>query len=130
MLLDKKRLPIEGVLNFSYDHDVKVGVCFPNDPQCFLSCLNVFKKIFSNLLNAKIPYKIIPEFLMTSSWDGLDYMIFSKKCLSLQGKRMLQGFVAAGGSGLYIDEPIGLESEMQLDVFFKLKSEKDRGRGI
>ena len=121
MLLDNKRVPIEGVLNFSYNHDVKVGVCFPNDPQCFLSSLNVFKKISANLFNANIPYKIIPEFLMTSSWDGLDYMIFSKKCLSPQGKRMLQGFVAAGGAGVYIDEPIGLESEMELDVFLKLK---------
>lgn len=122
LLVDKKRVPIEGMLNFTTDEDVKLGVCFPNDPQCLLSHLNLFKKLFTKLFQNKISYKIIPEFLMTSSWDGLDYMVFSKNCLSPQGKRMLQGFVAAGGTGVYMDEPLGLETEVHLEEICLNKS--------
>jgi hypothetical protein len=56
---------------------------------------------------------------MTSSWDGLDYMIFCKHALSPQGKRMLQGFVAAGGACVFMDEPLGLETEVSLEELFK-----------
>jgi hypothetical protein len=96
-----------------------VGVCFPNDPQCLLSTLNAFKKLFLELKQHKIVFKIIPEFMMTASWDGLDYMIYMNKSLSPQGKRMLQGFVAAGGICVYVDESLGLEEEKSLIEFYK-----------
>jgi hypothetical protein len=119
LLLDQARGSVDGVLNHPYAQDVKIGVCFPNDPQCKLSFLNVFKNLLTTLQERKIDYKIIPEFLMTSSWDGLDYMIFCKHALSPQGKRMLQGFVAAGGACVFMDEPLGLETEVSLEELFK-----------
>lgn len=115
LLLDQTKIPLEGVLNCTEANNFVIGVCFPNDPQCLLSNLQQMKKLFDQLQASKIPYKIVPEFLMTSSWDGLDYMIFSKKSLGPQGKRMLQGFVAAGGTAVYLDEPLGLETEESLE---------------
>jgi len=119
LLLDQAKSSVDGVLNHLYSQDVKIGVCFPNDPHCRLSFLNLFKNLLITLQERKVEYKIIPEFLMTSSWDGLDYMIFCKHALSSQGKRMLQGFIAAGGASVFIDEPLGLETELSLKELLK-----------
>ncbi|MEI8300056.1 MAG: hypothetical protein WCG10_00390 [Chlamydiota bacterium] len=96
-----------------------VGICFPNDPYCIASTLNKLKKCFLDLSKRSIAYRIIPEFLMTESWDGLDEVIFIKDSLSAQGKRILQGFSIAGGSLVYLDQPIGLDPECSYQKFLE-----------
>jgi hypothetical protein len=96
-----------------------VGVCFPNDAYCVQSTLNALKKVFIDLETHQIPYRVIPEFLITSSWDGLDDLIVLQKSLSSQGKRILQGFSITGGRCIYIDNPIGLDPECCFEDYLK-----------
>lgn len=103
--------------------EARVGICFPNDPYCNQSTLNMLRKLFSDLERHKISYRIIPEFLMTSSWDGLDEILFIHKALSPQGKRILQGFSITGGSCIYLDAPIGLDPEFSFEDYIHSKSE-------
>ncbi len=43
------------------------------------------------------PYRVIPELRLHEMWDGLDELIVMEETLTMQGKRQLQGFLAAGG---------------------------------
>lgn len=45
----------------------------------------------------RVPFRIIPETMLTTEWDELDQLIYCEKTLSPQGRRKLQGFCAAGG---------------------------------
>jgi len=90
----------------------KVGVCFPNDPYCLQTTMHQLKKVFLALADRNIAYRIIPEYLLTSSWEGLDDILFLHKALSSQGKRILQGFSITGGRLIYLDSPVGLEGEV------------------
>lgn len=116
LALKGHQIPVEaftwkqGLISYE-TQEAKVGVCFPNDPYCTQSVLNTFRKTFVDLEKQKIPYRIIPEYLLTSSWDGLDEIIFMRKALSPQGKRILQGFSITGGMCVYLDSPIGLDPE-------------------
>jgi hypothetical protein len=96
-----------------------VAICFPGDPYCTSSILNRLKKCMLDLNEHSIDYRIIPECLITESWHGLDELIFIKEALSSQGKRILQGFSVAGGGLIYLDQPIGLESESSYLEFIR-----------
>lgn len=43
------------------------------------------------------PFRVIPELRLHEMWDGLDELIVLEETLTIQGKRQLQGFIAAGG---------------------------------
>lgn len=116
----------EGVIE-SQPQYPSVGVCFPNDPYCKQSTLHQFKKVLMDLKAQGIAYRIIPEFLMTSSWEGIDEMIVLQRALSPQGKRILQGFSITGGKMIYIDSALGFEEEISWNEFLE---GKNRGRGI
>src|SRR5262249_35923110 len=96
---------------------VTVGVCFPNDPYCTQSILHQLKKICLQLNDQGIACRMIPEFLMTSAWEGIDDMIFIHQALSPQGKRILQGFSITGGRLIYVDTSIGFELEISYTEF-------------
>lgn len=44
------------------------------------------------------PFRIIPEALLTQEWEGVEQLIVNEEWLSSQGRRKIQGFIAAGGS--------------------------------
>lgn len=44
-----------------------------------------------------VPFRVIPESMLTTEWDELDQLIYCGKTLTSQGRRKLQGFCAAGG---------------------------------
>lgn len=83
--------------DLSFDEKTKVGVCLPNhsvvDPDIYqnLEC------IFQHLSKQNILFRVIPEEFLIHEWDGLDYLILDPAGLSVQGRRKLQGFLAAGG---------------------------------
>lgn len=97
-----------------------IGLCLPNDPYCLESILHNFKNTYKQLVSKNICFKIVPEFMMTASWDGLDKIVYIKKGLSPQGKRILQGFCAAGGIPVYVDEKLGVfENEQSFEEFLR-----------
>lgn len=91
------------------DMSKKIGVCWPT-----LSVKNnlEYMALLGDLLRKAIPFRFIPESFLTQQWDGLDALIFSPKSLSVEGKRKLRGFCAAGGKVVSIGEIIGLADEM------------------
>jgi hypothetical protein len=68
---------------------VKTGVIVPVRDSIPL------RQLMEKLRREKTPFRVIPESLVTLEWDGLDQLYYSE--VSSEGKRMLQGFVAAGG---------------------------------
>lgn len=55
------------------------------------------KEVFEGVEGLNIPYRVIPESMLTSSWDGIDVIYVDEKFLTSQGKRMLMGFQLSGG---------------------------------
>jgi hypothetical protein len=94
-----------------------IGLCLPIGMQDHLDAI---EKACAQLLNDSIAFKIIPENNLTAQWDGLEMIIFDPTVLTPQGKRMLQGFCAAGGTAVSIGAPIGLSNEItfQSDLSF------------
>lgn len=91
-----------------------IGVYFPVDP-----IYEDLDATFKSLDEKQISYRILFERYATEQWDEIDYMILPKTKLSELGHRMLQGFCAAGGI------PVGVNQKVSYEEFLK-----DRGRGI
>jgi hypothetical protein len=89
-----------------------IGVCLPlfsqNEP-----CAGLEHALFF-LSEAKLPYRMIPEAFLISEWEGLDFLVYSPKGLSIQGKRKIQGFCAAGGTAVSVGELLGFAQEIGL----------------
>jgi hypothetical protein len=73
---------------------VKTAVMLP-----FLGNCNYtkFEEICCALEKKSIPYKIIEENLINEKWFDIDNILFDQENISFDGKRMLDGFIAAGG---------------------------------
>ena len=97
-------LPIEG--------DAKVIISLPQDasyvPETFAS---LFKALEG------IPFKCIPEELLNEHWEGVDTLIVDPESLGSAGKRMLNGFEAAGGQIVSTRGPLGFANETSLEEF-------------
>lgn len=73
------------------------ALCLPPDAFCNDEVLNKLERVLSSLLDSGEPFRLICEERLTEEWNNLDQLIVCTDQLSPQGKRMLQGFVAAGG---------------------------------
>lgn len=93
---------------------VSIGVCIP--PLTFYHSQHYqgFEEGLHALQKLSIPFKLIPETHLTSQWDGLDFLLYTPSGLSIQGKRKLQGFCAAGGTVVSTGTLLGLPYEMGL----------------
>lgn len=89
-----------------------VGVCLPSITLCRPSAWKDLEEVFNLLNTHSIQFRTIPEISLTTEWDGLDYLIVSSKNLTIQGRRKLQGFCAAGGTVITIGNLIGLPQEV------------------
>lgn len=72
------------------------GICLPKDPMCTPETLSKIDQLLEDDM------RIIPEELLTESWDGLDDLLVLENALSPGGDRKLQGFIAAGGRVLHV----------------------------
>lgn len=95
--------------------DVKVGVCVPSMSFNRAFHYQGFEEALSALQGRSVPYKLIGENVLTSQWDGLDYLLYSPTGLSNEGKRKLQGFCAAGGTAVSTGNLIGLPQELTMN---------------
>ena len=84
---------------------------------------DLFDQTVSLLKDSRIDYVIFPELLMIESWHGLDYILVFSDAVSREGRRMLQGFNAADGKVISVDENLGLDDEILFEEFI-------RSRGI
>lgn len=96
---------------------VRVGICLPGIDFVKPVQLNNLRLALTQLRMSKIPYVVIPEEFLIQQWQGLDYILYSSRCLASQGKRKLQGFCAASGIAVAVDAHLGLPEEMTLSQF-------------
>lgn len=95
-----------------------IGLILPNDKELLYSTHLQINEALDKLAEKGVSYRIVPEFLVTESWEGLDALIFLKRSLSSNGKRILQGFCVTGGNLIYLDEPLHLENETSFEKYF------------
>ncbi len=105
--------------NLSAPQEIKVGICLPSMLMCRPSQFTGLEEAFVKLLEEGIPFRIIAENHLITEWDGLDYLIYTPAGLSIQGKRKLQGFCAAGGTVVSVAQPLGLAYEETFAAFMQ-----------
>jgi hypothetical protein len=77
--------------------EIRRALLLPQDPACSPEVLKKLNQLIMQLEEGKIPYRLIPEPLLTEEWDGIETLFIVPEAVSAQGKRMLQGFEIAGG---------------------------------
>lgn len=94
---------IEPKLQWNTEEKREKGICLPSvdivKPSLFFPFQNILKQ------SQEESMKLIPEEVLTTAWDGLNELFYSPKALSPQGKRKLQGFLAAGGHAIPLESP-------------------------
>lgn len=99
-----------------YRDKYPVGVSVPAFPGAVDCC---FQDAVKELIKQGVAFRQIPEELLTTAWDGLDYLVISSSKVSSLGLRMLQGFVAAGGTVVTVGPLLGLSNELSFSDFLK-----------
>lgn len=94
-------------LELAPTHVGNIGICLPNPSTAWLSQWHKLKEPIQTLSERSILYRIMTEENLTASWDELDFLLYVPQALSIQGKRKLLGFCAAGGTVVSIDEVTG-----------------------
>jgi len=85
------KLDITGASIPTQRQEISRGVCLPPIDGVCIETLDLF------FLSLEGDYRIIPESVMNEHWDGLEELVVLEKFLTVRGKRMVQGFIAAGG---------------------------------
>ncbi len=73
------------------------AVCIPQDRNCDALFLDKLENLLQYLLRSGKPFRLVCEERLSEEWDVLDQLILFPDQTSVQGERMLQGFIAAGG---------------------------------
>lgn len=91
--------------------EAKIGICLSQliVDEAERKAVN---KVFHYFLGNNYPFRVVPEELLTSEWDGLDYLVVVSQGISLQGRRKLLGFCAAGGTVVVVGDSLGLPQEI------------------
>jgi hypothetical protein len=105
---------IEGsLLPFEEKEEPTWGIVLPQEQRIDYELLD---EMLTQLLKKTAHFRILPEGLISELWHGLDNILFASKSLTKDGKRMLQGFNAAGGRAVYFDQSVGLVHEESFNI--------------
>lgn len=75
-------------------------------PRCSITDIGAYQGLneaLLELISNKTPFKVISEDFLAVEWAEIDTLIVQTAGLSIEGKRMIQGFIAAGGEVSEID---------------------------
>lgn len=97
--------------------EANVAICLPSIECVRPSHCAGLREAMEFLKKLSVPFRIIPESLLITEWDGLDDLIYSPAGLSYQGRRKLQGFCAAGGRLISTGPLLGLPYEIDLQEY-------------
>ena len=84
-----------------------VGVCLPTDAFCDSSVLQELDSLLGRWRKEEKTFRILSEAKLTDEWAELETLWVIPRALTPQGKRKLQGFLAAGGR--VVENLIGAE---------------------
>lgn len=91
-------------VTWKIEEDLTLAICMPEVAVVKPSLLDPFRQSMNLLKKRGVCYKLIPEEQLTTAWDGLNTLLFLPEALSSQGKRKVQGFIAAGGEAVSIKD--------------------------
>ncbi len=74
------------------------AVCLPQDDNCDAEFLDKLESLLESLLRSRESFRLVCEERLTEEWNGLDELILFSDLTSPRGKRMVQGFITAGGA--------------------------------
>ncbi len=105
-LFSKERFPYLHVVieESPQDQEAPLGVVLPRDDYCSEAVLDKLDRLFAELQERSLTFRILSEVYLTEDWQGLDTLIFIEEALSPYGKRALQGFCASGGTQISWDK--------------------------
>lgn len=98
----------------------RIGVCLPPMNKGIAQPIQGLSAGMRRLQQKGLAFRVIPEYFLTADWDGLDYLLVASDQLTIQGKRKLNGFCAAGGVVVTIGDMIGLPDEISFDAWNKV----------
>lgn len=93
-----------------------LGLYLPKDPYLTPSLLNCLDELISKL---SLPFRVITEEKLTEEWNDLDLLIVPTEAVTLQGKRKLQGFCAAGGVIACLGPSLSLSQEISVEEILR-----------
>ncbi|HRD56360.1 MAG TPA: hypothetical protein PLC42_08200 [Parachlamydiaceae bacterium] len=76
-----------------------------------------FENLFDFFTEKKIAYRTISESCLLTEWHLVDFLFASSSLTTQNGKRMLQGFLAAGGTLVTLGAPFELDGEIPFPEF-------------
>ena len=85
---------------FTESSTASLGVCLPPLEEITDDQISRVSALLCDADNHSKPLRILTETYLHESWDELDELIVFPDFISTQGKRKVQGFIAAGGSVL------------------------------
>ncbi|NDD58463.1 MAG: hypothetical protein EBZ47_04315 [Chlamydiae bacterium] len=106
-----------GAPYFSAVSEVTLAVALPDDDAFTPDVYQYFDKILNDLVERQVPFRVIPDNLLTEAWDGIDHIVVVTSAISYQGKRRLQGFCAAGGTVVCLGPSLELSQEEVFEHF-------------
>jgi hypothetical protein len=106
------------VVEKCYASEGSLAICLPSTSHYCPESIKLLNDACSELTACRRSFRFIAEEALILSLGGLDELIVVPHTVSLQGKRKLQGFCAAGGSVITLgDKPIGLALELPFTVW-------------
>ncbi|MGL4539757.1 MAG: hypothetical protein ACRCU0_02110 [Candidatus Rhabdochlamydia sp.] len=110
--LKKQQLPF-------LNQNAALGICLPSDSHCDQKTLRQMDSILTVLKQKQVDFRCIPESKLNHFWNGLDTILVLSRTVSAQGKRLLLGFCATGGSVVVEGESLCLPQESFLSDFLQ-----------
>jgi hypothetical protein len=105
-------------------HDPKpitTGVCIPSSDTIHSINFQGLNEALTLLIQKNIPFRLMSESYLTAEWEGIDHLIYTAVGTSVQGKRKLQGFCAAGGVPVYVgNKGLNISDEISLEQFARV----------
>lgn len=86
------------------DNKASLGICLPEISKADETDNQTLNEILLLLIDNNYCFRILPEANLTAEWDGLDTLIVTGRNMTTFGVRKLQGFSAAGGEIISVNE--------------------------
>ena len=75
-----------------------LGICLPTDEKLTPAAIKQLEGALNHLIENNVHFRIISEETLNEEWLELEELLIFPELLTSQGKRMLKGFEAAGGT--------------------------------
>lgn len=97
--------------------ELNLALSLPSLDRFLVTSPSLWEQIASDLVEAGREYRVIEELRFSQSWMCVDHCVVISAQISPAGKRMLQGFCAAGGQVVHVGESLGLAEEISWENF-------------